>query len=266
MGNELERPDVAGATGAAGATDAAGILARARRAGPIGGLPDACRPHDAAEAYAIQDALIALVGPVGGWKVGAAAPDAEPTCAPIAAATLLASPATWPAHGDRRGVEAEIAFRLARDLPASGAPWNRDGVIAAIADAGPAIEICESRFVDFEAVDPWTRLADGNLNAALVLGPAWAGWRDLDPASQPVRLLVGGDPVVSQKGGNTAGDLIRLVVWLANHVAARGHPLRAGQVVTTGSWTGLRFVPAASAVEADFPGIGTARLAAAGRV
>lgn len=243
------------------AAAAAGILMAARRDGPIEGLPAACRPRDAAGAYAIQDALIAALGPVGGWKVGAAAPDAEPACAPIAGATLLSSPATWPARGAQRGVEAEIAYRLARDLPAAGAPWSREAVVDAIADVCPAIEICESRFVDFEAVDPWTRLADGNLNAALVLGPAWSGWRTLEPASQPVRLVVDGAAAAEQEGGNTAGDLLRLVVWLANHLAARGHSLRAGQVVTTGSWTGLRFVPAASAVEAEFPGIGTARLA-----
>lgn len=247
-----------------GAAEAAAILARARRDGPIDGLPEACRPRDAAGAYAIQDALIGALGPVGGWKVGAPAPDAEPSCAPIAAATLLSSPASWPApRSGKRGVEAEIAFRLARDLPAEGAPWSREAVVAAIADACPAIEICESRFVDFEAVDPWTRLADGNLNAALVLGPAWGGWRGLDPGTQPVRLVAGGETVAAQNGGNTAGDLIRLLVWLADHLAARGHPLRAGQVVTTGSWTGLRFLPADAAVEADFPGIGTARLAPA---
>jgi len=40
--------------------------------------------HD--EAYAIQDATLAAIGPVGGWKVGAPGPGQQPICAPLPAA------------------------------------------------------------------------------------------------------------------------------------------------------------------------------------
>ena len=38
------------------------------------GLPEELRPRDLAEAYSIQQAVMAELGPIGGWKVGAAGP------------------------------------------------------------------------------------------------------------------------------------------------------------------------------------------------
>ncbi len=241
------------------AETAADRLLEARRSGPIAGLPDDCRPRDLAEAYAVQDAVARALGPVGGWKVGATAPDAAPNCAPLPADTILDSPASLGPEDCRlRGVEPEIAFRLARDLPAGA---GRDEALAAIESAHPAIEVCDSRFREIEGIDEPSKMADGNYNCALVLGPAWDGWRELAIAEQLMRLVVNGEAVAEGRGGNTAGDLIRLLVWLADHAAGRGMPLRRGQVITTGSWAGLRFVPAGAEVEADFPGIGQARVA-----
>ena len=52
-----------------------------------------------------------------------------------------------------------------------------------------------------------------------------------------------GQTVASTVGGNPAQDLRRLVDWLIGHTARRGLPLRAGQIVTTGSCTGLLWAP-----------------------
>ena len=48
---------------------------------------------------------------------------------------------------------------------------------------------------------------------------------------------------------------------MANHAAARTGGLKAGDVVTTGSCCGAIPVPPGTAVEAEFPGIGTVRTA-----
>ena len=42
-----------------------------------------------------------------------------------------------------RGIEAEVAFRLGRDLPPRAAPYTRAEVMAALATAHPAIEVLE---------------------------------------------------------------------------------------------------------------------------
>src|SRR5919205_2262178 len=76
-------------------------------------------PPDIAAVYRIQDALFARLAAGArprAWKVGGPSADAEPTIAPILPARLLASPATVSARDFHViGIEAEVAFRLARD-------------------------------------------------------------------------------------------------------------------------------------------------------
>ena len=236
---------------------AAELLVQARKSGPIEGLPEECRPTSMDEVYAIHDAVASQLGPVLGWKVGAADATAEPICAPLLAGTLYDSPADLdPQAFTMRGMESEIAFRFGSDLPARDEPYKKDQVLAAIDAACPAIEINETRYQDSDAVDRMTKLADNILNGALVLGPAWAGWPDLVVADQPVEMTFDDELVFSHCGGNNAGDVIRLVVWVANHLGQRGYGITRGQVITTGSWTGLRPAGSARRVTTRFPGIG----------
>src|SRR4051812_15933884 len=95
---------------------AADRLGQARSGAPLVRDRDIV-PPDVAGAYAVQDALLARLGAVGGWKVGAKDPDAEPGAAPLPASGLLPSGVqlkgpTW----QLRGVEMELAFRLGRDI------------------------------------------------------------------------------------------------------------------------------------------------------
>ena len=73
-------------------------------------------------------------------------------------------------------------------------------------------------------------------------------------------LLVNGQPAVERTGGNTSGDVFRLLVWLANEGSVRHGGIRAGDLVTTGSTTGLTVVPPLAEVVARFAGLGEAVL------
>lgn len=248
--------------GSEAARRAAGLLLRAREEGTtlaadVVGFP----LSGAAEAYAVQALVAAKVGAVGAWKVGAAAPEAEPIYAPIFADLVHASPARLDgAAFHERGIEAEIAYRLGRDLPVRGEPYTRAEVVEAVAAVLPAIEIVDSRLAGFEQQDAWWKLADNQVNGALVVGPALADWERIDPLTQPVRLMVDGEVVAAGEGGNTAGDPLRLLVWMANHVGGHCGGLRAGQIVTTGSLTGVRFVEPGAHVVAELAGLGTAEI------
>lgn len=237
----------------------AGLLLTARReraplaAGRLGQWPIATR----AEAYAIQERVAAELGPVGAWKVGAPSPEAEPTRAPIPADAIHASPAALPAACFHRiGIEVEIAYRLGRDLPARPDPYSRAEVEAAIEAILPVIEIVDTRLADHEAMGALWKLADNQINGGLVLGAPRAGWHTADPATQPVRLHVNGALVHEGRGGNSAGDPLRLLVWLANACGTHCGGLRRGQVVTTGTLTGLRFVAPGAEIRAALPGLG----------
>ncbi len=224
-------------------------------------LSDDLRPRSADEAYEVQDAVLSKIGVAGGWKVGAKSPTAEPTCAPLPATLILRSPQRFPPGAFAlNGVEAELAFTLARDLPPRNARYTEADLLAAVASVHPAIEVVDSRFVDIVTTDAWSLLADFQSNGALVLGAGVAPDSFL-PGEQTVRLVIDGDQLVTSQGGNPAGSLVRLLAWLADHAAERCGGLRCGDVVTTGSWSGMRFFPPGTRVAADFPGIGGVDLA-----
>jgi 2-keto-4-pentenoate hydratase len=243
------------------AVAAAELLIGARSGPPLSTFPESCRPRDEADAYRIQDEVAARLGPIEGWKVGASSPDAIPNCAPLLAGSVLSSPARISAEGmSLRGVEAEIAFRFGKDLPPRTKPYERAEVLAAIESACPAIEFCECRFRDWQQLDPLSKLADSNMNQALVIGPIWHSWKGLEVAAQPVVMSFDGRRVIDRRGGNTAGDLFQILVWLANHLSARGPGLRRAQIVITGSWGGMPQAGNAERVDVEFAGIGAASL------
>jgi 2-keto-4-pentenoate hydratase len=247
---------------------AARLLLEARTSGRLlSGLPAECVPDDVAEGYAIQDAIIASLGPIGGWKVGASGPAALPACAPLPSALIHAAPRSLasPTSGGL-GIEAEIAFLLKHDLPPRSAPYSSADVVAAVGSVHPAIEIIASRFVDHCLQDPLTVLADSLNNGALLYGAGRADRCDIDQTRQPVELYFNGDKRIDAIGGNPAGDILRIVTWLANHVAHRCGGLRAGQIVTTGSCTGMQLAMPGTAVRAVFAGLGSIDIAIEGQV
>jgi 2-keto-4-pentenoate hydratase len=234
------------------------LLLDARRTRtPLESLPAALRPADPTDAYAIQDELVAALGGTGGWKVGAASPTAEPGCSPLPAAGIVHSGHAFPRNAFRlNGLEAELAFTLGRDLPPRGTPYQAPDVLAALRSVHPAIEIVDSRFVDMKGVDPLSAAADLASHGALVVGAGRAADLQVDQRLQAVRLQAGDATLYEGIGGNAAGDVLRLLVWLANHAAARCGGLRAGQVITTGSCSGLAFATTPARVRATLAGLG----------
>jgi 2-keto-4-pentenoate hydratase len=244
------------------AEEAAARLLRARRrAERLDALPRELAPRTPAEAYAVQDRVTRALGRIAGWKVGAESPSAEPACAPLVADLVVASPAQFAAaRFPLRGIEGELAFRFARPLPARAAAYGEDEVWAAAGTLHAPIELVDSRFADFRAQEKLVLLADNQSNGAFCYGPALAEWRALDFLQQEARLFIDGKEVARAVGGNAAGHPRRLLAWLANHCARRGCGIAAGDIVTTGSHTGLVFLAAGANATVHFPGIGEASL------
>src|SRR3954454_23901230 len=159
---------------------AAAALAAGRSGTPIAAIPDAARPQSEADSYQIQDAVMRRLGETaGGWKVGYS-PEGGIFCAPIYASKVLASPASLPAAGLHViGIECEIGFRVNRDFPERGRPYDIDEVLAA-SSMHPTIEVVDSRYQDFRALDRLQVLADNFSNGALVYGAAASNWQGMD--------------------------------------------------------------------------------------
>jgi 2-keto-4-pentenoate hydratase len=233
----------------------------AHRGGSRVEIPPTAATLKLEDAYRVQDAVFAALHarrPMA-WKVGTAAPDAEPNAAPIA--RIFASPASVAAKGfNMIGVEVEIGFRLGRDLPGRPQPYDEQEIAAAVAETLVMIEICDTRLADWETAPAMWRLADFQLNAGLVWGRGLADARAIDFTGLHAELWIDGEKKKDLAGAHPLGDPARLLPWLARHCALRGAELRAGDLVTTGSWTGMDFVFAGSEVVARFPGLGEARV------
>jgi 2-keto-4-pentenoate hydratase len=240
--------------------NAAALLVKARRGGPLlADLPAESRPASVTDAHAIQDAVTAALGkPVGAFKAMAPA-SAEATRGVIYAGTIHPTPARIPAaEVPQCGVEGEVAFIFRRDLPARAAPYSRDEVAAAV-DACAAIEVVTSRFQDSNAVSNLAKLADCISNGAFVHAAPPADWRSLELGKLKVTLTVNGAPVLEQVGGHPTGDPLGVAVVLVNMMRDKGG-VRAGQFVTCGSCTGLRYLQPGDVCGVRFEGLGAAEV------
>jgi 2-keto-4-pentenoate hydratase len=225
---------------------------RAGRSAPLASLPNP--PTSFGEALAVQKAVLASIGPVGAWKVGAPNPTATPVGSPLPRACVVMNDSTVPTR--LRVVEGEICFRLDRDLPPRSTPYDADEVFAAIGACMASIEVLDSRFTDYESLDLPTALADLQHHGGLVVGEPASAWSFDMFASLEVELSITNQPALRAIASNPAGtDLARLLLWLANSDVARElGGLRAGQYVTTGSWTGKPVVPSGGRATVRFPG------------
>lgn len=221
-------------------------------------LPAMLVPPDEGTAYAIQDALIRAAGPVAGWKVAGSGP-AGPSCAPVFHDCFHAGSASLPwAVSAETEFECEIAFEFGRDLPARAEPYSDGEVVAAIRATRVTIELLAPRFRTVgDASERCLGIAEGQACGGLIVGGRDDnGFLEVDCVRQPVQIEVDGVLVHDAIGGNTRTHLLPLLVWLANHLRGRASPLKAGQVVTTGSCTGKRRWDDARQVVVRFEGIG----------
>lgn len=229
------------------------------RAGQVA-LP-ATPPVDQPAAYRIQRAFQQSIGSRGGWKVGAASPDAPPLRAPLPQPWIqhgrgqLSVDACWPG-----GLEAEIAFRVGKDLPVEQGPYTREQVIASLETAHASIEILGTRQPAPDQAEPLAKLADLLFNGCLIVGPGTPDWREHTLADLAISVLVDGEPIIRQHGGNPAGDPLRLVHWLANHLDPADGGLVAGDLITTGSWIGVHLPSGPGTVRVELTDIGDVEL------
>ncbi|MDO8944408.1 MAG: hypothetical protein Q7U75_14600, partial [Desulfobacterales bacterium] len=156
------------------------------------------------------------------------------------------------------GVEAEIAFRFDRDLPPREAAYSREEIIAAVT-AVVVIEVLDTRFLPDAKVSALDKMADLMSNHALVVGNTPADWRAQDLSQLTVELLVDGQVLTRRTGSHPTLDPILPAIGLVNVLRSAGG-VKAGQIITTGSCTGLHHAAAGQSVTARFESFGEASM------
>lgn len=184
--------------------------------------------------------------------------------APIwADAIVRSSPARLPAVEGIAKIEPEVAFVLGRDLPQRAAPYTEAEVRAAIADTRLVLELVASRYADPSACTYPESLADHVSNFGVFVGPSVPGGPGAALERIAIEIAGPGGTLLKTEGAHPDGHPLRPLVWLASFLAGRGLPLRAGQVVTTGSYAGLVEAPVGVPLSVRFGGLGTLAVALA---
>ncbi|MGN0064736.1 MAG: 2-keto-4-pentenoate hydratase [Nocardioides sp.] len=254
------------------ATDAA-VEAAARRLQqaessrvPIAPLTDLLEGDDVAGAYAVQSIIIgdrtAAGATVVGRKIGLTSKavqewlgvdtpdfgvlldDMEYTEDQVVPMDRLLQPRA----------EAEIAFVLKADL--TEGPFTAESVAGAIDHARAAIEIVDSRVLDWE-VRLADTVADNASSGLYVLGETRLTLDEFDPVAVEMTMTSDGEVVSTGTGAACLGNPLTAVAWLAEAALTYGEPLRAGQVILSGALGPVHPVPAGAVVRAELTDLGS---------
>jgi 2-keto-4-pentenoate hydratase len=230
-------------------------------------LPEPCQPQNTEDGYAIQNALIKAAGHTAvGWKIGATNRAAQEMLAldgPVSGRLFepfcYDSPAEIPSTDfAMRALEPEIAFRLNKDLPARNEAYTATEMKAAIAAAYPALEIPDTRLVHWNTLGAPSFVADNSVAGRFVLGAEQPDWQRFDLSAIPAKLIIDGEEAATGSSADVLGSPLNALAWLANHLPSRGASLKAGDLVTTGTCSPIRFAEPGAEVIADFGDFGSA--------
>ena len=238
---------------------AAQFLAAARRTGKPGGrLPEDIRPRDLESALAIQRRVVALLGQaIGGWKCAVPNDVRALNLAPIFASTIVRrSPCAIAASGPIARIEPEVAFVMDRDLPKRNTPYTEAEIRAAVGEPRLVLELLGTRYADPAAAGWPEMMADFVQNQGLFVGPLVPGGLHAALESFPVTIRTPAGALSTHDGRHGDGHPLRPLYWLANFLAGRDEGLRAGQVVTTGSYAGAIDVPIGTPLTVTFGDLG----------
>lgn len=150
--------------------------------------------------------------------------------------------------------EAEIAFILSSDLP--DVDTTPEQVAAAVATVHAAIEIVDSRIADWKITFADT-VADNGSSAFFVLADEGRPLPGLDIWTAGMVMQINGEMVSLGVGAAALGNPLNAAAWLARTLAARGEPLRAGDILLAGALGPMVALTPGDRVEAFVGGIGS---------
>jgi 2-keto-4-pentenoate hydratase len=239
------------------------LLATLRREGrPQSGLDARLVPPDKDTAYRVARMVEEELGwEVAGWKIAAMKEEMQrelrtdsPIYGRVYAPGVEHSPVTVEHARQCSPIpEVEYEARLGTDLPPRARPYTVEEVTEAVASLHPGIELAECRFIHDDKFPPLPAiLADGAGSGTICYGPPIEDWRTRDIAGQEVVLSCNG--TVRRRG--TAGAALDHpmvpLTWLANELSRTGIGLKASQMVSTGTLTGMLRPKAGETYVADF--------------
>ena len=224
-------------------------------------------PGTEAEAYQIQAEMIAASGlDVTGWKIGATNEGlfdmlgvSQPFLGPLFQRFTHDSGVDLKIL-DNQNFETEFTVRLKADLPARSDPYERAQIAAAVGGIHPSFEIVGARFEGEFAGAGCRIIADGGANVGTVLGAEVRDFQNIDLGNHGVTLSINGR-VVNE--GHTSVllwyHIFDALGWILGQLTMSARGLRAGDIIMTGTCTGITPLSPGDEAVVDFGDLGQVR-------
>lgn len=151
--------------------------------------------------------------------------------------------------------EGEIAFILKKDLMGPGI--TAADVLAATDCVLPCFEVVDSRVENWQ-IKIQDTVADNASCGLFVLGDRAVDPRKVDLATCGMVVEKNGSIISTGAGAAALGSPVNCVTWLANTLGEFGIPLKAGEVILSGSLVPLEPVQAGDFMSVSIGGIGSA--------
>jgi 2-keto-4-pentenoate hydratase len=222
--------------------------------------------NDLDAAYRVQDSyarrlMAAGNTQVGGFKIGLTTQKMQAMCGIdqpvsgyVAANRIYKAPTTVDAmEHTHLGLEFEVAVKLAYDFPFRSRPYSQEELIRDI-QVAPGVELVDDRNADYATLEALSLIADNSWNAGIVVG----NWQDPpgDLAGIEGTILCNGQLVDRGHGRDALGHPFIPLTWLANFRMRTERPLKAGDIVLTGSLIRTQFPSEACKFHYELAGLG----------
>jgi len=220
-------------------------------------------PADMAAGYLCQEEAIKLwPDEVAGWKVGRipaelqAELDAERVMGPVFRRNVQQASAepsiVFAIAGGFAAVEAEYIYRMGEDASPGKIDWTAADALALVEAELVGVEFAGSPLASINVLGPRVVAADFGNNAGLILGKPIPDWRSRTDDWPPCEAWVDGKLVGRGAPSSLPGGPAASLAFLMNACAARGRPLKRGQLVTTGAASGIHDIEAGQTARITF--------------
>lgn len=220
-------------------------------------LNEQLRPENMEDALQIQSSMIDQHSEkVGGWKCSLPLADEQLVVAPIFSDTIQSGDScNLFVDNNVARIEPEIAFVLAKGLPANPEGYTEDQINEAIGPCHMALELMQERFAYDSGVDFYEKLADCLVNQGLFIGPEIEREKAFTATTIDITVTQG-EHKQTFAGKHPTSLAHRPVYWLINYMTRRGVNFQAGEAIITGSFCGVVEVGFDKPTTVNYDGLG----------
>ena len=202
-------------------------------------------PRDKMEAYKIQSSYETLSNStLFGWKIAATSVDGqkhigvnEPLAGRLLKERYNKSGASVSLNKNiMKKIEAEFAFKLLNDISPRSNEYSIDEIVDSIESVVPAIEIPDSRFLNFDQVGANLAIADNAYAGDFILSDHFnSDFKNIDFKNFKVNCYKNKELSGIGIGSNVLGDPLKALAWIINELSSLNINCKKNQVIMTGT-------------------------------